>query len=51
MFLSGHEISLAGQYSLVLLCCIPLFLLAGAGGVVFWVLGKLLFFFWIKINL
>eukprot|EP00088_Acartia_fossae_P032849 TRINITY_DN3359_c0_g1_i1.p2 TRINITY_DN3359_c0_g1~~TRINITY_DN3359_c0_g1_i1.p2 ORF type:complete len:201 (-),score=45.08 TRINITY_DN3359_c0_g1_i1:1-603(-) len=37
--IGGHEISLAGQYGIVLLCCIPLFLLAGAGGVVFWVLG------------
>jgi len=41
--IGGHEISLAGQYSIVLLCCIPLFLLAGAGGVVFWVLGASLF--------
>jgi hypothetical protein len=41
--IAGHEISLAGQYSLVGLCCIPLFLLAGAGGVVFWVLGASLF--------
>jgi len=40
---AGHEISLAGQFSIVLLCCIPLFLLAGAGGVVFWVLGASLF--------
>lgn len=42
--IAGHEISLAGQYSLVALCCIPLFLVAGAGGVVFWVLGASLFF-------
>jgi len=42
--LAGHELSLAGQYSAVALCCIPLFLLAGAGGVVFWVLGASLFF-------
>jgi hypothetical protein len=40
---AGHEISLAGQYGLVLLCSIPLLLLAGAGGVVFWVLGASLF--------
>jgi len=39
----GHEISLAGQYALVALFCIPLFLLAGAGGIVFWVLGASLF--------
>jgi len=41
--IAGHEISLAGQYGLVALCCIPLFLLAGAGGVVFWVLGASIF--------
>ncbi|XP_023345533.1 prenylated Rab acceptor protein 1 [Eurytemora carolleeae] len=40
---AGHEISLAGQYGLVLLCSIPLLLIAGAGGVVFWVLGASLF--------
>jgi len=40
---AGHEISLAGQYALVALFCIPLFLLAGAGGIVFWVLGASLF--------
>jgi len=43
IIVAGHEISLAGQYGIVLLCCIPLFLLAGAGGVVFWVLGASLF--------
>jgi len=42
--LAGHELSLAGQYGAVALCSIPLFLLAGAGGVVFWVLGASLFF-------
>lgn len=41
--IAGHEITLAGQYGVVMLCCIPLFLLAGAGGVVFWVLGASLF--------
>jgi len=40
---AGHELTLASQYALVSLCCIPLFLLAGAGGVVFWVLGASLF--------
>ena len=40
----GHEVSLAGQYALVAVFCIPLFLLAGAGGIVFWVLGKLFHF-------
>ena len=38
--LSGHEISLAGQYTLVLVLSVPFLLLAGAGGIVFWVLGK-----------
>jgi len=41
--IAGHEVSLAGQYGLVALCSIPLFLLAGAGGVVFWVLGASIF--------
>ena len=40
MHIVGHEVSLAGQYSLVLLLSVPFLLLAGAGGVVFWVLGK-----------
>jgi len=40
---AGHELTLASQYALVSLCCIPLFLLAGAGGVVFWVLGASIF--------
>jgi len=42
--IAGHEISLAQQYGLVALCSIPFFLWAGAGGVVFWVLGASMFF-------
>jgi len=42
--IAGHEVSLAQQYALIGLCSIPFFLLAGAGGVVFWVLGASLFF-------
>merc|ERR1711874_489568 len=41
---AGHEVSLAQQYAVIGLCSIPFFLLAGAGGVVFWVLGASLFF-------
>lgn len=41
--IAGHEVSLAGQYSLVLLLSVPFLLLAGAGGVVFWVLGASIF--------
>ena len=42
--LVGHEVSLAQQYGLIGVCSIPFFLIAGAGGVVFWVLGASLFF-------
>merc|ERR1719347_1850205 len=42
--IAGHEVSLAQQYGLIGVCSIPFFLLAGAGGVVFWVLGASLFF-------
>merc|ERR1712102_2688 len=35
---AGHEVSLAQQYGLITVCSIPFFLIAGAGGVVFWVL-------------
>ena len=37
----GHELSLAQQYGLIAMVSLPLFYLAGAGSVVFWVLGKL----------
>ena len=40
----GHEVSVAQQYGLIGVCSIPFFLIAGAGGVVFWVLGASLFF-------
>lgn len=36
----GQELSLAQQYGLVAMVSLPLFYLAGAGSVVFWVLGK-----------
>jgi len=42
--IAGHEVSLAQQYGLISLVAIPFFLLAGAGGLVFWVLGASLFF-------
>merc|ERR1712127_75675 len=42
--IAGHEVSLAHQYGLISLVAIPFFLLAGAGGLVFWVLGASLFF-------
>ncbi|KAK2583393.1 hypothetical protein KPH14_009381 [Odynerus spinipes] len=35
----GHKLSLAQLYTLVAICSLPLFLLVGAGGVLFWVLG------------
>merc|ERR1719483_554074 len=35
----GHEITLAHQYGVISLCSLPFLLLAGAGAVVFWVLG------------
>ena len=41
---SGHEVSLAHQYGLISICSIPFFLWAGAGGIVFWVLGASMFF-------
>ena len=43
LFLGGKEISLAQQYGLVALCSIPMFLLAGAGAAVFWVIGASFF--------
>ena len=43
MFLGGREISLAQQYGVVAVCSIPMFLLAGASGAVFWVIGASFF--------
>merc|ERR1712203_397877 len=37
--IAGHEVTLAQQYAAIATASIPFFLLAGAGGVVFWVLG------------
>merc|ERR1712058_18065 len=41
---AGHEGTLAQQYAAIAVASIPFFLLAGAGGVVFWVLGASMFF-------
>merc|ERR1712066_159345 len=42
--IAGHEVTLAQQYAAIATASIPFFLLAGAGGIVFWVLGASLFF-------
>jgi len=42
--IAGHEVTLAQQYAGIAAVSIPFFLLAGAGGIVFWVLGASLFF-------
>merc|ERR1712243_335573 len=42
--IAGHEVTLAQQYAGIAVVSIPFFLLAGAGGIVFWVLGASLFF-------
>merc|ERR1711990_76048 len=42
--IAGHEVTLAQQYAAMGTASIPFFLLAGAGGGVFWVLGASLFF-------
>lgn len=39
----GHELTLAQQYGLVAICSIPLFIWAGAGAAVFWVIGASFF--------
>jgi len=43
LMIAGQEIPVASQYGAVAICSIPLFLLAGAGGIVFWVLGASIF--------
>jgi len=43
IMLGGREVTLAQQYGIVAVCSIPLFLLAGAGAVVFWVIGASFF--------
>ena len=43
VFLGGREVSLAQQYGVVAICSIPMFLLAGASGAVFWVIGASFF--------
>merc|ERR1712083_889229 len=42
--IAGKEVSLAQQYGMIAVCSIPFFLWAGAGGIVFWVLGASMFF-------
>merc|ERR1712032_1346843 len=42
--IAGHEVTLAQQYAAIATASIPFFLLAGAGGIVSWVLGASLFF-------
>merc|ERR1712203_179553 len=42
--IAGHEVTLAQQYAGIAVVSIPFLLLAGAGGIVFWVLGASLFF-------
>lgn len=37
----GHEVTLAQQYGILAICSIFLFMWAGAGAAVFWVLGRL----------
>jgi anoctamin-1 len=40
----AHELTLAQQYGLVAVCSLPVFYLAGAGAVIFWVIGKIVFY-------
>ncbi|GIY60549.1 prenylated Rab acceptor protein 1 [Caerostris darwini] len=42
--LFGQKLTLAHQYALVSICAFPLFYIAGAGQVVFWILGASFFF-------
>merc|ERR1712045_574815 len=43
LMIANHEVTLVQQYAVVGLVSIPLFLLAGAGAAVFWVLGASFF--------
>jgi len=43
IILGGREVSLAQQYGVVAVCSVPMFLFAGAGAVVFWVIGASFF--------
>lgn len=40
IYISGRQFSLAEQYGLIALICLPLFFLASAGSTVFWIIGK-----------
>ena len=40
---AGHEVTLAHQYGVICVCSLPFLFLAGAGEVVFWVLGASVF--------
>ena len=42
IIVAGHELSLAHQYAAVGVLSLPVFYIAGAGAVIFWVLGTLL---------
>ena len=44
MQIPGHEVTLAQQYAAIATASIPFFLLAGAGGVVFWVVTPISIF-------
>ena len=39
MFTTGRDTSAKEMYAMVVLVCIPLFYFAGAGSVVFWIIG------------
>lgn len=43
LILGGKEVALAQQYMAIAVLSIPLFLFAGAGGAVFWVIGASIF--------
>lgn len=43
LMLGGKEVALAQQYAAIAIISIPLFLFAGAGGAVFWVIGASIF--------
>jgi len=43
LMIANHEVTLVQQYAVVALISIPIFLIAGAGAAVFWVLGASFF--------
>lgn len=48
--IGGHEISLAHQYGAIGILSLPVFYLAGAGAVLFWVLGLFLALFFMSLS-